>query len=230
MRPHRRRILSATVLAAACSTLGLSATHGQDTPAAMGMEAPAPAASFNPTRPIKMRPPQKRALLLKESERNPYARRNPHEEVAAQETINAEEIRIRNHIASMRVAGRSTGPNGMRVLLGDLILEEGRILPQLIEGQSEGLRVIDVNEDTVVLGWIDAENGNPTGKSMQIGYDLSPVVSFALGAPETSRDGNSDPPRMGRIHIDRERKKETQTIARAGSEMPSTTDDAPENP
>ncbi len=198
----------------------------------MGMEAPtpAPAASFNPTRPIKMRPPQKRALLLKESERNPYARRNPHEEVAAQETINAEEIRIRNHIASMRVAGRSTGPNGLRVLLGDLILEEGRILPQLIEGQSEGLHVIDVNEDTVVLGWIDAENGKPTGKTMQIGYDLSPVVSFALGAPETSNDGNPGPPRMGRIHIDRERKKESRSIARAASEPSSQADDAEENP
>jgi hypothetical protein len=180
-----------------------------------GMPTPAPAASFNPTRVIKMRPDQKRPLLLKESERNPYAKRNPQEEVATQETANAEELRIRGIIGSLRVTGRSRGPNGLRVLLGDLVLEEGRVLPQLIEGQSENLRVLELNDDTVVLGWIDADHGKPTGKAMQVAYDLSPIVGFALNgrSPSDEPEGTARSRTMGQIHVERERKKSGAAVA-----------------
>src|SRR5690606_32505923 len=52
--------------------------------------------------------------------------------------------------------------------------------PQLLEDQSEHLRVVELNENTVVLGWFDLETGKPTGKTMQVAYDLSPSVSYAL--------------------------------------------------
>ncbi len=170
-----------------------------------GVPAATPAATFTPTRVIKMRPDQKRQILIKESERNPYAKRNPQEEVAVQKTVDAEELRIRERIGALRVAGRSRGPNGLRVLLGDLVLEEGRILPQLVEGQIESLRVVELTEEAVVLGWIDPETERPTGKTMEVPYDLSPSVSFALQGQDagTGEEGV----RMGVIRIGPDRKR-----------------------
>ena len=188
-----------------------------------GMPAPAPAATFVPGRMISIRPDEKRSLDLKESERNPYAKRNPQEELAAEENGNVEELRIRERLAQLRVTGRSHGPNGLRVLLGDIILEDGRIVPQLLEDQSESLRVVELNEDTVVLGWLDIETGELTGKTMQVAYDLTPTVGVALqGQPVVEGEEGLAMRRMGVIRVGQDRKKvESGMAARnPSSEIP----------
>ncbi len=173
-----------------------------------GASAPAPAAAFVPGRVIDMRPAQKRPLTLRENERNPYAKRNPHEELAAGADSDAEELRIRERLTALRVSGRSQGPNGLRVLLGDIILEEGRMLPQLLEDQSESLKVVELGEDTVVLCWIDTETSQPTGKTMQVAYDLTPSVSYALhGQTDTPGENGVATRRMGVIRVGEDRKK-----------------------
>jgi hypothetical protein len=181
-----------------------------------GATAPAPAVAFVPGQVIDMRPTEKRPLVMKENERNPYAKRNPHDEVAAEADSDAEELRIRERLASLRVSGRSQGPNGLRVLLGDIILEEGRILPQLLEDQSESLKVVELGADMVVLGWVDTETGNLTGKSMQVAYDLTPSVSYALhgqsGDGEEGVDG-AVVRRMGVIRVGEDRKKHEPGMA-----------------
>ncbi len=185
-------------------------------------EAPpvAPAASFAPGRMIGMRPEQKRPLLLKDNERNPYAKRSPEEVKAPGEDNNSEELRIRQRLGNLRVTGRSQGPNGLRVLLGDIILEEGRLLPQLLPDQSENLRVVEINEDTVVLGWLDIETDELTGKTMQVAYDLTPSIGYALqGQP---KDGDTAAGtasrRMGVLRVGQDRKKaETGMAARQPS-------------
>lgn len=160
-----------------------------------------PAANFVPGRIIGMRPEEKRPLLLKASERNPYAKRSDKEEITGEESIDAEEQQIRARLGSLSVTGRSEGPNGLRILLGDIILEQGRILPQLLEEQSENLKVLSIGEDTVVLGWIDIASGEASGKTMQVSYDLSPRVSYALHgqeSPAAQEEGNER--RMGVLH------------------------------
>ncbi len=160
-----------------------------------------PAANFVPGRIIGMRPEEKRPLLLKASERNPYAKRSDKEEITGEENIDAEEQQIRARLGSLSVTGRSEGPNGLRILLGDIILEQGRILPQLLEGQSENLKVLAIQADTVVLGWIDLASGEPSGKTMQVPYDLSPKVSYALhGQESAAAEGKDNERRMGVLH------------------------------
>lgn len=163
--------------------------------------AATPAANFVPGRIIGMRPEEKRPLLLKASERNPYAKRSDREEITGEENIDAEEQQIRARLGSLAVTGRSEGPNGLRILLGDIILEQGRILPQLLEDQSENLKVLAISDDTVVLGWIDLASGEASGKTMQVSYDLSPRVSYALHGQESpaAEEGGGER-RMGVLH------------------------------
>lgn len=172
--------------------------------------AAAAAANFAPTRMIDMRPDEKRPLMLKLTERNPYARRAPEQEDISDEGENAEEIQIRERLNSLRVTGSSRGPQGLRILLGDIILEKGRNLPELLEDQSESLQVVEVNEESLVLSWLDAETGQPTGKTMQIPYDLTPSISYALkGQADVETDpGVAVQPRMGVLRIGQDRKKQ----------------------
>lgn len=185
---------------------------------------PPPAANFVPGRMIGMRPEQKRPLVLKENERNPYAKRSDKEEATGDDAVNEEEQLIRARLSSLTVSGRSQGPNGLRVLLGDIILEQGRLLPQLLEEQSENLKVIEINEDTVILGWLDIESNEPTGKTMQVAYDLTPMVTYALHgqeAPVTVEGGEVAERRMGVMRVGQERKKLESRIAagRKGPEL-----------
>jgi hypothetical protein len=179
-----------------------------------GAPVPAPAVAFVPGQVIEMRPTEKRPLVMKENERNPYAKRNPQDDVVAEADSDAEELRIRERLASLRVSGRSQGPNGLRVLLGDIILEEGRILPQLLEEQSESLKVVELGTDTVVLGWVDTETGDLTGKTMQVAYDLTPSVSYALHGQSGEADEEGVVVRrMGLIRVNDDRKKHEPGMA-----------------
>ncbi|MAS93020.1 MAG: hypothetical protein CMO55_07460 [Verrucomicrobiales bacterium] len=174
------------------------------------VSAVAPITNYTPSREIGMRPEDKRSLSLKVNERNPYAKRSAKEEAELEGTENEEELRLRDMLSSLSVTGRSRGPNGLRVLLGDIILERGKVLPQLIVDQSEQLQVIEVNEDTVILGWLDIETGELTGKTTQVAYDLSPSIAYALhgqSAGEVSKDGKTAERRMGVLRIGQDRKR-----------------------
>jgi hypothetical protein len=171
---------------------------------------------------IGIRPDQKGPLVLKENERNPYAKRSAEEEATDENGVNQEEEQIRARLISLTVSGRSQGPNGLRVLLGDIILEQGRLLPQLLEEQSENLKVLEINENTVILGWLDIESNEPTGKTMQVAYDLTPIVTYALHgqeAPSNVEGGEVAERRMGVIRVGQDRKKLEARIA-AGRKDP----------
>lgn len=174
-------------------------------------------ANFVPSREIEMVPDQKRPLLLKNEERNPYARRSPDREDLNDQGENAEEMEIRERLSSLSVSGQSEGNNGLRVLLGDIIVEKGRVLPKLLEDQTEDLQVIEVSDESVVLGWLDIETGELTGKTMQMAYDLTPSVTYALHGQERTlnRDGDLQMAerRMGVLYIGQERKKQRNQMA-----------------
>ncbi|MEQ1843302.1 MAG: hypothetical protein ABL994_23095, partial [Verrucomicrobiales bacterium] len=130
---------------------------------------------------------------------------------------------IRNRLSSLTVTGRSLGPNGLRVLLGDIILEQGRLLPQLLEEQSESLQVVELNENTVILGWLDIETNELTGKTMQVAYDLSAKVGYALHGQGTGQDASGETGevvvrRMGVLRIEQERKRQEGNMASRSKE------------
>lgn len=219
-------IMTATLITVAVAPISAQEEEAPAIDPNTGLAAPpVPAANFVPGRMIGMRPDQKRPLVLKENERNPYAKRSAEEEATDENGINQEEQQIRARLSSLTVSGRSQGPNGLRVLLGDIILEQGRLLPQLLEEQSENLKVLEINEDTVILGWLDIESNEPTGKTMQVAYDLTPMVTYALHgqeAPIADEEGEVAERRMGVMRVGQERKKLESRIAagRKGPEVP----------
>lgn len=132
------------------------------------------------SRKIEMLPDEKRALTLKPSENNPYAKRAVVQEETPELEQNSEEVALRSKLSSLQVTGSSRSPRGMILLFGDILIERGRVLPQLIANQTQLLKVTDVTNEKIVLGWLDTETGELTGKTMQINYDLAPNVRHIL--------------------------------------------------
>ncbi|MEC5126767.1 hypothetical protein VSU19_08405 [Verrucomicrobiales bacterium BCK34] len=161
-----------------------------------GMPVAAPSvANYTPSRMIEMRPADKSPLITKANERNPYARRSAADEARANGEENQEEIQIRQKLSTLSVKGRSIGPNGPRILLGDIILEKGKELPPLLQQQVESLKVIDISDNSIILGWLDVESRELTGKTMQVTYDLTPRITYALhGQGPRTGDSNEEQP------------------------------------
>lgn len=136
------------------------------------------------TRNIAMRPTEKRALALNPSERNPYAKRSivPEDK---KETENAEEIALRKKLNELKVSGASLSHHNATLLLGDIVVREGMVLPQLLTNQTQFIKVVDIAETKIVLEWLDPETGALTNKKIRIPYDLTPSVKYVLqGQPE----------------------------------------------
>lgn len=151
-------------------------------------------ANYTPSRMIELRPADKTQLMTKTNERNPYARRSAADEARENGVENQEEVLIRQKLSSLSVKGRvGGGPNGPKILLGDIILEKGRELPPLIQEQVESLKVIEISDNSIILGWLDVETRELTGKTMQVSYDLTPRISYKLhGQPLLAGDGGED--------------------------------------
>lgn len=129
---------------------------------------------------IEMRPTDKRSLALKDSERNPYAKRSVQDEIDETAEQNSEEIAIRKKLSELSVAGSSHGRQGLRLLLGDILIQRGIVIPPLLANQTHHLKVIDLTSNKIILGWLDIETGALTGKTLQINYDLAPTVQYVL--------------------------------------------------
>ena len=196
---------------------------GQATGVIVQGQAPvqlAPAVAYKPGRSIGMRPEQKRPLTLRKSERNPYAHRSPGKDASSDNEDNVEELQIREKLSALSVSGKSQGTNSLRILLGDIIIEKGAVLPPLLEDQSENLQVIEITDDALLLGWLDIETGELTGKTMQVAYDIRPNVAYALHGQKHEADGGIQAARrMGLIRV-----REGNPIANS-----SIADSAPED-
>lgn len=168
---------------------------------------------------IDFRPVEKKPLMIKSTERNPYAKRSNDQASALEAGPDSEEARIRNKISSLRVTGSSRGINNdLKVQMGDIVMEIGRKLPPILPDQSEDLKVIDVTEDSITLGWVDVETGVLTGKTMQVGYDLSPIIKYQLSGqtlPEVANQANGRriEPDYGVMRIGKQRRVQLSRIA-----------------
>ena len=68
--------------------------------------------------------------------------------------------------------------------------------------------VIEVTEENVVFAWLDIETGEPTGKTMQLAYDVSPSVPYVLSGQKRDPNASNDSLRMGVMSIGQERRKQ----------------------
>ncbi|MBL9154805.1 MAG: hypothetical protein JNK37_20155 [Verrucomicrobiales bacterium] len=163
------------------------------TPAVPGAPGTPPPASFTRNRVVTLMPDDKRALVLKPEERNPFARRNPDVDLITENSEQETEADlIRDMLMALPITGRSYGPKGLRVLAGEIIFERGKLVDQVIEDQTENLIVENVKDNAIELAWIDLETGKLTGKRLILPYDLSPKVHFVLkGQTESEEDSET---------------------------------------
>ncbi len=193
--------LSREYIAVAAATLCFASDLAAQEPAADN----GPDLNIVSSRSIEMKPNDKRPLSVKDEERNPYAKRAPEEEEVVENSEDSQENQIRTRLLEMPIGGSSVSSNGIRILVGDISLEKGKTLDQLIPDQTENLKVIDITQNEINFGWLDVETGELTGKTMQIAYDLSPGVRYLLPGQKDSKE-----PIMGYHRIEDVRKRKAK--------------------
>lgn len=105
---------------------------------------------------VLIMPDEKAPDLIKASEATPFGgvlddkdKRNE----------SGEEIRVSEKLRSMKVVGKSSAKKW--VMLGDLILKKGDLVPPIISNQSVQLLVRDVTPDYIEMAWVEKK---PTGQ------------------------------------------------------------------
>lgn len=124
-------------------------------------------------------PEDKTPVLVAEDERNPFGKRAVKAAVVRTET-ESEETKIRGVIERLPLGGMTRGYGVVKVLIGPYIIAQGGILPDVIPGQTEKVRVLSVSEDKAELGFVD-KDGTADTRKISLGIDLKPAVRFKLG-------------------------------------------------
>ena len=128
-----------------------------------------------------------KGFVLKQAERNPFADRAKGEKGIPADDSQSEDSRIRMALESFSVSGIAKGNNGYKAQLGSMILSEGKLVPRLIPGQSDDLRVTKITPELVEITWVaDEEAAKPRKITLEI--ELEPKVGVLL--PTASRDGS----------------------------------------
>ena len=138
-------------------------------------------------------PDQKEAISVALEEFNPFAiiiDKNVVEERF--EDVSANEQRIRSVFKDLGVSGVTKSGTGYKVLIGDMILREGQIVPSVIPNQIEQLEVLSISDEEMVIGWVENEsNGNRNRRKSDAGRKLS--IPISRGAKVTPRLPRSVP-------------------------------------
>jgi hypothetical protein len=124
-------------------------------------------------------PDEKSPERVRPEENNPFE--SAFEANARNAPEDTEENRVRNVRERLAVVGASVRPDGkMKVMLGDLMLEPGIVVPPVFQDQQARLHVKNITEKFIELVWEEKE---PTGlppKVMQIAINISPEVKYKL--------------------------------------------------
>lgn len=118
--------------------------------------------------------------------RNPFAdQKKKTVAVKPAESAETEESKIRAFFDKQTISGVMKLGEKYAVTLGRLALEPGQIIPHIIPGQTQILRVIRVDEKVLEIGWVE-EAGYDTAVPRKIlkKIDLAPKVSQLLASAE----------------------------------------------
>lgn len=129
-----------------------------------------------------------KTFILRQEERNPFADRTKGDKGQPAEDSQSEDSRIRLALESFSVSGIARGQDGYKAQLGGIILSEGNLIPRLIPGQSDDLRVTKITPELVEITWVaDEEADKPRKITLEI--DLDPRVGVLL--PTASKGGSN---------------------------------------
>ena len=118
-------------------------------------------------------------FILDDKDRNPFVIAKEENKIVEGVSSHSEETKIRSILESLKVNGISRGDNGYKVQLGGLILKPGRLLPRIIEGQSDDLMVKKISPTNIEITWVGDEEADKP-RVMLISVDLDPKVGVVL--------------------------------------------------
>lgn len=132
--------------------------------------------------PTLPKPLDRASTLVENAERNPFAKVEEPKPILLSEPTDSrsEENQIEIALKDLSVSGRTRSANGWRVLLGNMILEEGKNLPPLIADQTVTLRVVTIDSNLIEIVWESKDTGSVPKRTF-IPIDLQPKVRPTLG-------------------------------------------------
>jgi hypothetical protein len=123
-------------------------------------------------------PDEKAPELVKAEEDNPFialADLN-----AKEDTGSSEENVVKDRLLNMKVVGCVKRPQGYRVQLGDLTLEEGMVVPPFLPDQSVHLRVNSISESDIEFVWLEKQRTGLPPRTLLMPIRMRPVVRQML--------------------------------------------------
>lgn len=130
-------------------------------------------------------PTEKTPEVLKADENNPF-------EVSGfdgEKEGDTEENRVRDILLGMPAVGGGAGPEGMRVMLGSMRLEVGKMVPTVLPDQQVMLKVKAITANAIELVWVEKKPSGLPPKTFVIDVDVSPRVRYKM--PTSSPNAGS---------------------------------------
>ncbi len=188
MKNGIRRHLRQITLVAACAVAGIGAKAQEELPALPGGDDALEVEHDPKAEKVGLMPYQKTPVDVASKERNPFASRSPEKKEEEVAEVNKEEDRIRLVLSELAIGGVSkSADGGLRVLLGDMKLERGAVVPQVLQDQTTQLMVAMITEEKIEFAWLE-ESGKGTGRRLVMPIDVTPKVSFVLNGQQSKAE------------------------------------------
>lgn len=133
-------------------------------------------------------PDEKAPELVKPNEQSPFGGLADDKN---KETASGEETKVGDMLRSLPVVGKSSRNT---VLLGDIILRRGELVPAIIPNQTVQLMVKDISPDKIELVWVEKKPTGLNPRLLTIMTDVSPQVLQRL--PGGGKGSSSSSPVM----------------------------------
>ncbi|WP_395740214.1 hypothetical protein [Prosthecobacter sp.] len=168
MKPYHRLLL----LPALTFLIMAASSHAQDAPA--GGEDGDKRVQYQLVLPEEKTPEN-----VKPEEHNPFESVN--DALIRQAPGDTEENRVRDKLLKLPVVGIKRMSDGrMRVLLGDIILETGGVVPPVLPEQLVELKVKNITPQCIELAWQEKRFTGLPPKLMLIPINISPQVRYQM--------------------------------------------------
>ena len=155
-------------------------------------------------------PEEKAPELVKPNEPSPFGGLVDDK---SKETASGEESKVGNMLRALPVVGKSSRNC---VLLGDIILRKGEVVPPVLPNQTVQLFVRDITPDEIELVWVEKKPTGLNPRTLTIATDVSPQVMQRLPGNRggDAAKGGSNTPVMGII-------TKAQTLLGGGPSKPA---------
>lgn len=147
------------------------------------------------TKFILIKPADKSCERVKADEINPFIKNVDESKLIAGKGSN-EETLIQERLSKLRVCGVAPAPegDGLRVMLGDIILSEGQIVPPVLAEQTLALKVKKITREFMQLVWLEKKYTGEPERLLTLPINLRPGVHYVLQGqiPEGKLSANKE--------------------------------------